>query len=89
MDDPIRLVDAFEATIRAVILNERLRNPESMRALQDAKDDLVRVLNAAPSAVAPVVASDDWDRRRRARNCLQARGEVFLKSSIAPSACAW
>ena len=65
MDDPIRLVDAFEATIRAVILNERLRNPESMRALQDAKDDLVRVLNAAPSAVAPVVASDDWDRRRR------------------------
>lgn len=24
-----------------------------------------------------------------ARDCLQARGEVFLKSSIAPSACAW
>src|SRR5262249_54162072 len=22
-------------------------------------------------------------------NCLQARGEVFLKSPIAPSACAW
>ena len=26
--------------------------------------------------------------RLRARDCLQARGEVFLKSSIAPSACA-
>ena len=24
-----------------------------------------------------------------ARDCVQARGEVFLKSSIAPSACAW
>jgi len=24
-----------------------------------------------------------------ARNRLQARGEVFLKSSIAPAACAW
>src|SRR5713226_2203327 len=28
-------------------------------------------------------------KRLLARNCLQARGEVFLKSSIAPSACAW
>ena len=27
--------------------------------------------------------------RLLARDCLQARGEVFLKSSIAPSACAW
>jgi len=26
--------------------------------------------------------------RLRARDCVQARGEVFLKSSIAPSACA-
>ena len=32
-----------------------------------------------------VVAID----RLLARDCLQARGEVFLKSSIAPSACAW
>ena len=24
-----------------------------------------------------------------ARDCVQARGEVFLKSSIAPSVCAW
>ena len=24
-----------------------------------------------------------------ARDCIQARGEVFLKSSIAPSTCAW
>jgi hypothetical protein len=67
--DSIReLVDAFEATIRAVILNERLRNPESTRSLQEAKDDLVRVLEpqqqAAP-AVAPFVAPDDADRRRR------------------------
>ena len=27
--------------------------------------------------------------RLLARDCLQARGEAFLKSSIAPSACAW
>ena len=27
--------------------------------------------------------------RLLARDCVQARGEVFLKSSIAPSACAW
>ena len=27
--------------------------------------------------------------RLRARDCLQARGETFLKSSITPSACAW
>ena len=27
--------------------------------------------------------------RLLARDCVQARGEVFLKTSIAPSACAW
>ena len=27
--------------------------------------------------------------RLLARDCVQARGEVFLKSSIAPAACAW
>jgi hypothetical protein len=27
--------------------------------------------------------------RLLARDCIQARGEVFLKSSITPSACAW
>ena len=32
-----------------------------------------------------LVAAD----RLFARDCLQARGEVFLKSSITPSACAW
>jgi hypothetical protein len=44
-------------------------------------------------ADAGLVGEPDFYRvavnRLLARNCLQARGEVFLKSSIAPSACAW
>src|SRR5262249_627529 len=56
-------------------------------ALGPAAGDLVLLADAG------LVGEPDFYRvavkRLLARNCLQARGEVFLKSSIAPSACAW
>src|SRR5215831_13296420 len=56
-------------------------------ALGPAAGDLVLLADAG------LVSEPDFYRvavkRLLARNCLQARGEVFLKSSIAPSACAW
>src|SRR5262245_66620510 len=54
-------------------------------ALGPAAGDLVLLADAG------LVGEPDFYRvavkRLLARNCLQARGEVFLKSSIAPSAC--
>ena len=56
-------------------------------ALRPAAGDLV--LLADPSFVLePNLYRLDIDRLP-VRDCLQARGEVFLKSSITPSACAW
>src|SRR5215831_9355515 len=56
-------------------------------ALGPAAGDLVLLADAG------LVGEPDFYRvavkRLLARNCLQARGEVFLKSPIAPSACAW
>jgi len=56
-------------------------------ALGPAAGDLVLLADAG------LVGEPDFYRvavkRLLARNCLQARGEVFLKSSIVPSACAW
>ena len=56
-------------------------------ALRPAASDFVLLADAG------LVGEPDFYRvavkRLLARNCLQARGEVFLKSSIAPSACAW
>jgi len=56
-------------------------------ALGPAAGDLVLLADAG------LVGEPDFYRvavkRLLARNCLQARGKVFLKSSIAPSACAW
>src|SRR5881396_2872946 len=56
-------------------------------ALGPAAGDLVLLADAG------LVGEPDFYRvavkRPLARNCLQARGEVFLKSSIVPSACAW
>src|SRR5215831_2175687 len=55
--------------------------------LGPAAGDLVLLADAG------LVGEPDFYRvavkRLLARNCLQARGKVFLKSSIAPSACAW
>ena len=56
-------------------------------ALGPAAGDLV--LLADPSLVLePNLYCLDINRLP-ARDCLQARGEVFLKSSITPAACAW
>ena len=56
-------------------------------ALRPAASDFVLLADAG------LVGEPDFYRvavkRLLARNCLQARGEVFLKSSIVPSACAW
>jgi hypothetical protein len=56
-------------------------------ALGPAAGDLV-LLAYASLVLEPDFYLVDVDRLL-ARDCLQARGEVFLKSSIAPSACAW
>ena len=63
------------------------RSAGTRAALRPAAGDLV--LLADPSLVLePNLYCLDVDRLP-ARDCLQARGEVFLKSSITPSTCAW